>query len=187
MSGGVGKSPSAVRRTEWPNPAKWPSRTEFVTSVLSPFGRRLAGRARLSAQVRRRCAPPHLRSADSSKGAEHLGHVGGCRKIPLCGATNGVGESGVNGRRVRYCVPGIMALGDGMEFSGPVERFDDRARPLAARGAGRAEALERRAGCFELGDAGVARGPTGQRGDGRGRRVELSIVSPEFSARRLRD
>lgn len=21
-------------------------------------------------------------------------HVGGCRKIPLCGATNGVGESG---------------------------------------------------------------------------------------------
>jgi hypothetical protein len=28
------------------------------------------------------------------KGANHLMHVGGCWKIRLCGATNGVGESG---------------------------------------------------------------------------------------------
>jgi hypothetical protein len=36
----------------------------------------------------------------------------------------------------------------------PVEGLDDRARPLAARGAARAEPLERGAGGFELGDAG---------------------------------
>src|SRR4051794_14575027 len=40
-------------------------------------------------------------------------------------------------------------------FLEAVEGFDDRARPLAAGGAARAEALERGAGGFELGDAGV--------------------------------